>query len=69
MVMAAKMIRSISHSRSNRHDLLKAISDGIRLGLEADSFLAVEWEDNWQMPLQSLREKLKIDKITPAMAS
>jgi len=35
----------------------------------ADSFLAVEWENNWQMPLQALREQLKIDKITPAMPS
>ena len=69
MLMAAKMIRSISHSRSDRHDLLKAISDGIRLGLVADSFLAVEWENNWQMPLQALREQLKIAEITPAMPS
>ena len=69
MLMAAKMVRSISHSRSDRHDLLKAISDGIHLGLVADSFLAVEWESNWQMPLQALREELKINHITPAMPS
>lgn len=69
MLMAAKMIRSIAHSCSDRHDLLKAISDGINLGLAADSFLAVQWEDNWEIPLHKLRETLKIDELTPVMSS
>ncbi|MAR07035.1 MAG: hypothetical protein CL862_08050 [Cyanobium sp. NAT70] len=69
MLMAAKMIRSLTDSHTDRNHLLKAISDGIHLGLVADSFLAIQWEENWKEPLHSLRKQLKIDQLTPAMPS
>ncbi|ABM78814.1 Hypothetical protein P9303_20781 [Prochlorococcus marinus str. MIT 9303] len=60
MLMAAKLVRAISAPEETRQRMMNNIATGYKLGQELQAFIAVKWEENWQMPLRELRREVGI---------
>ena len=55
MLMAAKLVRAIGGSDENRYQMMTNICRGYQLGMTAQPFLAIAWEENWSTKLSDLR--------------
>jgi ubiquinone biosynthesis protein Coq4 len=56
MLMAAKLVRAIGGSDENRYQMMTNICRGYQLGMTAQPFLAIAWEENWSTKLSDLRK-------------
>lgn len=56
MLMAAKLVRAIGGSDENRFQMMTNICRGYQLGMTAQPFLAIAWEENWTTKLSDLRK-------------
>ena len=56
MLMAAKLVRAIGGDEQIRQLMMYNISRGYQLGIQAQPFLAVAWEEHWTTPIQQLRQ-------------
>jgi ubiquinone biosynthesis protein Coq4 len=56
MLMAAKLVRAIGGPDENRTKMMNNICKGYQLGMTAQPFLAIAWEENWSTKLSELRE-------------
>lgn len=56
MLMAAKLVRAIGGSDESRCQMMNNICRGYQLGMTAQPFLAIAWEENWTIKLSELRE-------------
>jgi len=56
MLMAAKLVRAIGGSDENRCQMMTNICRGYQLGMTAQPFLAIAWEENWSTKLSDLRK-------------
>ena len=56
MLMAAKLVRAIGGSAESRCQMMLIICRGYQLGMTAQPFLAIAWEENWTTKLSDLRE-------------
>ena len=55
MLMAAKLVRAIGGSDESRCQMMNNICRGYQLGMTAQPFLAIAWEENWSTKLSDLR--------------
>lgn len=62
MLMAAKLVRAIGGAEENRMKMMHNISKGYQLGIKANPFLAIAWEENWAIKLSKLREQVGINQ-------
>ena len=56
MLMAAKLVRAVGGSDENRIKMMNNICRGYQLGMTAQPFLAIAWEENWSTKLSDLRK-------------
>lgn len=56
MLMAAKLVRAIGGSDETRYQMMNNICRGYQLGMTAQPFLAIAWEENWSTKLSDLRK-------------
>lgn len=56
MLMVAKLVRAIGGSDENRFQMMTNICRGYQLGMTAQPFLAIAWEENWTTKLSDLRK-------------
>ena len=55
MLMAAKLVRAVGGSDETRIKMMNNICRGYQLGMTAQPFLAIAWEENWSTKLSDLR--------------
>jgi ubiquinone biosynthesis protein Coq4 len=60
MLMAAKLVRAVGGSDETRIKMMNNICRGYQLGMTAQPFLAIAWEENWSTKLSDLRELVGI---------
>ena len=56
MLMAAKLVRAVGGSDETRIKMMNNICRGYQLGMTAQPFLAIAWEENWSTKLSDLRK-------------
>lgn len=61
MLMAAKLVRAIDGDEQKRQQMMHNIAKGYQLGIQAQPFLAVAWEDHWNIPLQQLQRQVGVE--------
>lgn len=54
------LLRAFRQSPRSCYTLWKQISQGYRLGKQANPFLAQKWEQDWEKPLMQWRRELGI---------
>ena len=60
MLMAAKLVRAVGGSDETRIKMMNNICRGYQLGMTAQPFLAIAWEENRSTKLSDLRELVGI---------
>ncbi|MEO0512646.1 MAG: Coq4 family protein [Planctomycetota bacterium] len=65
VICAGGTFRYLLHDPKHFGDCVNSISIGYQLGLKARPLLSKKWEDEWERPLDDIRDELDVTPIAP----